>query len=116
MIRNFLILFVLVLLLLLLFYDKAVFSIELEPKTLEKYIYKISNKFSRTYCNTIRFGISNDGALAFAVGETNKEFKNKNLNKIIDYDILKKTILNNLEKNCQVNYLANDELDKLELN
>ena len=37
---------------------------------------RISKKFSNTYCNTSKFGISKDGALKFSIGETNKEFQN----------------------------------------
>ena len=49
-----------------------------------------------------KFGISYEGALAFAIGETNKEFKKNKLNKFIDYSLLKNSIVNNLENNCQV--------------
>ena len=79
-----------------------VYSLDTSSKTLEKYTRKISNKFTRTYCNTTKFGISYEGALAFAIGETNKEFKNNKLNKLIDYSLLKNSIVNDLENNCQV--------------
>jgi len=87
---------------LLLFVSSPVYSLDTSTKTLEKYTKKISNKFTRTYCNTSKFGISYEGALAFAVGETNKEFKNNKLNKFIDYSLLKNSIVNDLENNCQV--------------
>jgi len=61
---------------LLFLFSSPVYSLDTSSKTLEKYTKKISNKFTRTYCNTTKFGISYDGALAFAIGETNKEFKN----------------------------------------
>ena len=88
-------------LILLFLFTSPVYSLD-TPKTLEKYTKKISNKFTRTYCNTTNFGISYEGALAFAIGETNKEFKNNKLNKLIDYSILKNSIVNDLENNCQV--------------
>ena len=69
---------------LLLIFNGPVYSLDASSRTLEKYTKKISNKFTRTYCNTSNFGISNEGALAFAIGETNKEFKNNKLNKFID--------------------------------
>ena len=47
-----------------------VYSKEYSQQTLDKYIEKISNKFSRTYCNTIKFGISEEGAIAFAPNPT----------------------------------------------
>ena len=77
---------------------------------------KISNKFTRTYCNTTKFGISYDGALAFAIGETNKEFKNNKLNKFIDYSLLKNSIVNDLENNCQVYDFAISKLENLKFN
>ena len=87
---------------LLFLFSSPVYSLDTSSKILEKYTKKISNKFTRTYCNTTKFGISYDGALAFAIGETNKEFKNNKLNKLIDYSLLKNSIVNDLEDNCQV--------------
>ena len=79
-----------------------VFSKEISHNSIEKYINKISNKFSRTYCNSIQFGISSEGALSFAIGETNKEFKKNKLNNFLDYARLKNNIINDLENNCQM--------------
>ena len=87
---------------LLFLFSSPVYSLDTSSKTLEKYTIKISNKFTRTYCNTTKFGISYEGALAFAIGETKKEFKNNKLNKLIDYSLIKNSIVNDLENNCQV--------------
>jgi len=83
----------------LLLVSSPVYSLDTSSRTLEKYTKKISNKFTRTYCNTSKFGISYEGALAFAIGETNKEFKNNKLNKFIDYSLLKNSIVKDLENN-----------------
>ena len=99
MIKRF---FTILILTLILLFSSPVYSLDISSKTLEKYTKKISNKFTRTYCNTTKFGISYEGALAFAIGETNKEFKNNKLNKLIDYSLLKNSIVNDLENNCQV--------------
>ena len=99
---------------LILVFCNPVYSKEIEPRSIENYINRISNKFSRTYCNTKQFGISNEGAIAFAVGETNKEFKNKSLNKLIDYSILKNAIVDNLERSCGVYDFPLLSLDNLE--
>jgi len=99
---------------LFLIFSSPASSNEISPNSIEKYINKISNKFSRTYCNTIQFGISNDGALSFAIGETNKEFKNNKLNKLIDYSLLKNSIVNGLENNCQIYDFPISSLEKLE--
>ena len=101
---------------LLLLFSSQVYSFDTSSKTLEKYTKKISNKFTRTYCNTTKFGISFDGALAFAIGETNKEFKNNKLNKFIDYSLLKNSIVNDLENNCQVYDFAISKLENLKFN
>ena len=88
--------------LLFLILATPVYSIEFSPKAIENYTLKISRKFSYTYCNSINFGISKDGALRFSIGETNKEFSNNRLNKYIDYELLNKNILLRLEDSCQI--------------
>ena len=101
---------------LLFLFSTPVYSLDTSSKSLEKYTKKISNKFTRTYCNTTNFGISYEGALAFAIGETNKEFKNNKLNKLIDYCLLKNSIVNDLENNCQVYDFALSNLENLKFN
>ena len=101
---------------LLFLFCTPVYSLDTSSKSLEKYTKKISNKFTRTYCNTTKFGISYEGALAFAIGETNKEFKNNKLNKLIDYSLLKNSIINDLENNCQVYDFDISNLENLEFN
>ena len=108
--------FTIFILTLLLLFNSPVYSLDTSSKTLEKYTKKISSKFTRTYCNTANFGISYEGALAFAIGETNKEFKNNKLNKFIDYSLLKNSIVNDLENNCQVYDFATSKLENLKLN
>ena len=101
---------------LLFLFSTPVYSLNTSSKSLEKYTKKISNKFTRTYCNTTKFGISYEGALAFAIGETNKEFKNNKLNKLIDYCLLKNSIVNDLENNCQVYDFDISNLENLKFN
>ena len=108
--------FMIFILFLHLFFSSSVYSLDASSKTLEEYTKKISNKFTRTYCNTSKFGISYEGALAFAIGETNKEFKNNKLNKLIDYSLLKNSIVNDLENNCQVYDFSISSLENLEFN
>jgi len=108
--------FTIFILILLLLFSSPVYSIDTYSKTLEKYTQKISNKFTKTYCNTTKFGISYEGALAFAIGETNKEFKNNKLNKLIDYSLLENLIVNDLENNCQVYDFAISNLENLKFN
>jgi len=101
---------------LLFLFNSPVYSLDTSSKTLEKYTKKISNKFTRTYCNTTKFGISYEGALAFAIGETNKEFKNNKLNRFLDYSLLKNSIVNDLENNCQIYGFAISKLENLKFN
>ena len=101
---------------LLFLFSTPVYSLDISSKSLEKYTKKISNKFTRTYCNTSKFGISYEGALAFAIGETNKEFKNNKLNKLIDYSLLSNSIINDLENNCQVYDFDISNLENLKFN
>ena len=92
-----------------------VYGIDFSPEAIEKYTLKISRKFSNTYCNTTKFGISKDGALKFAIGETNKEYSNNKLNKFIDFELLNKNILISLENNCQIFDFPLYELENLAL-
>jgi len=108
--------FTIFILTLLLLFSSPVYSLDTTSKTLEKYTMKISKKFTRTYCNTTKFGISYEGALAFSIGETNKEFKNNKLNKFIDYSLLKNLIVNDLENNCQVYDFDIISLENLKFN
>ena len=101
---------------LLIMFTSPVYSLDNSSKTLEKYTKKVSNKFTSTYCNTTKFGISHEGALAFAIGETNKEFKKNKLNKLIDYSLLKNSIVNDLENKCQVYDFDTSSLEKLNFN
>ena len=101
---------------LLFLFSTPVYALDTSSKSLEKYTKKISNKFTRTYCNTSKFGISYEGALAFAIGETNKEFKNNKLNKFIDYSLLKNSIINDIENNCQVYDFDISNLENLKFN
>ena len=97
----------------LLIFDTAAYSIDVSKNIIEKYNLKISKKFANTYCNSIKFGISKDSSLEYAIGETNKEFLKNKLNKYIDYDLLNKNILLSLENNCYVFELSSDELVNL---
>ena len=108
--------FTIFILTLLLLFNSPVYSLDASSITLEKYTKKISSKFTRTYCNTSNFGISYEGALAFAIGETNKEFKNNKFNKLIDYSLLKNSIVNDLENNCQVYDFEISNLENLKFN
>ena len=101
------------LLILFLIFDSPVFPLDSSQKAIEKYSLKISSKFAKTYCNSIKFGISKDGALRFSIGETNKEFSNSKLNNFIDYEFLNKNILLGLKNNCQIFDFPEYELDKL---
>ena len=97
----------------ILIFGNPVYSSEVSSDDINNYTSKISMKFSRTYCNTIKFGISNEGALKFAIGETKKEFLNNKLNKFIDYDLLNKNILFSLNNNCQIEKFPINKLDNL---
>ena len=87
-----------------------------DQKNLENLVIKVSKKFSRTYCNTFKFGISNDGAVEFALGETNKEFAKNKMYQDIDLASVSKQIVSNIETECQVYNFPEDELKKLNIN
>ena len=101
--------------LLMLIMDNPVYSYEFPDNSIEKYTLRISRKFTKTFCNSTKFGISRDSALKFSIGETNKEFLNNKLNKDIDYQLLNINILSSIDKNCQIDDLKIDDLENLVL-
>ena len=95
---------------------KPSFSKEVSQKSLDKLVDKVSGKFARTFCNTSNFGISDQGAIEFAIGETKKEFsKNKLTNLINQSDVNKKIVLK-IENECQVYDFPVEELSKFVIN
>ena len=95
---------------------KPSFSKEVSQKNLDKLVDKVSGKFARTFCNTSNFGISDQGAIEFAIGETKKEFsKNKLINLIKQSDVNKK-IVSRIENECQVYDFPVEELSKFVIN
>ena len=101
---------------LLLMPFNPVFSAEFSQKNIDGLTKKVSLKFSKTYCNTSRFGISDDGAIEFALGETNKEFSKNKLIKFINSDDLNRRIVANIETDCQIFNFPIEELSKLDVN
>ena len=110
MIRNVLIILLIFSIFIL---DTPVYSYDSSKQDIKNYTLKISKKFSNTYCNTKMFGISKDGALRFAIGETKKEFSKNKLNKYIDYELLKKNIILSLGNNCNTYDLTQDKLKNI---
>tara|TARA_Y100000589_G_scaffold295414_1_gene301801 strand:- start:80 stop:427 length:348 start_codon:yes stop_codon:yes gene_type:complete len=99
---------------LFLFPINSVSSIEITQKSIDNLTNKVAKKFSRTFCNTSNFGISDEGAIEFAIGETKKEFaKNKKI-EFVNFDEINKKIITNIEADCQVFDFPVDELAKLE--
>ena len=93
--------------------SSSISAAEINKNTLEKLNNKVSKKFSRTFCNTTKFGIATEGAIEFSIGETNKEFaKNKNVNYLNPED-LKNTILENIQEECQFYDFPSEELVRL---
>ena len=103
-----------ILIFLFFIFDNPVSPIEFSEKAIGNYNLKISKKFSNTYCNSTKFGISHESALKFAIGETNKEFLNNKLNNFVDYELLNKNILLSLANNCDVFDFPIDELENLD--
>ena len=94
---------------------KPSFSKDVSQKNLDKLVDKVSVKFARTFCNTSNFGISDQGAIEFAIGETKKQFsKNKFIN-LIDQSEVNKKILLKIENECQVYDFPVEELSKFKI-
>ena len=98
----------------LLFPINATFSKEIPQKSIDNLTNKVAKKFSRTFCNTSNFGISDEGAIEFAIGETSKEFSKNKLIEFVSFDEINKKIISNIEADCQVFDFPFNELTKLE--
>ena len=94
---------------------KPIFSKDIPQEKIDKMVEKVSSKFAKTFCNTSNFGISDEGAIEFAVGETTKQFSNNKLIKSLDFQKLNKKIISNIESDCQVFDFPITELSKLEI-
>tara|TARA_B100000212_G_scaffold188431_1_gene142089 strand:+ start:150 stop:497 length:348 start_codon:yes stop_codon:yes gene_type:complete len=99
---------------LFLFPINSVLSKEIPQKSLDNLTNKVAKKFSRTFCNTSNFGISDEGAIEFAIGETNKEFSRNKFIEFVNFDEINKKIISNIEADCQVFDFPVGELAKLE--
>ena len=91
------------------------FSKEIPQKNIDNLTNKVAKKFSRTFCNTSNFGISDDGAIEFALGETTKQYSKNKLIEFINFNEVNKKIISNIEADCQVFDFPVDELVKLEV-
>jgi len=99
---------------LFLFPTNSAFSREISQKNINNLTNKVAKKFSRTFCNTSNFGISDEGAIEFAIGETSKEFSKNKLIEFINFNEVNKKIISNIEADCQVFDFPVVELTKLE--
>ena len=99
--------------LLFLFPINTAFSKEIPQKNIDSLTNKVAKKFSRTFCNTSNFGISDEGAIEFAIGETKKEFSKNKLIEFVDFNQINKKIITNIESDCQVFDFPVDELANL---
>ncbi len=87
-------------------------DVEKQTTKLER---KISKKFAKTFCNSTGFGISYEGALKFALGETKGEFSKTKLIEKIDLDDVKEQILSDIADTCYYFELTKANLDGLKL-
>ena len=100
---------------LFLFSNDIAYSKEIPQRSIDSLSNKIAKKFSRTFCNTSNFGISDEGAIEFAIGETSKEFSKNKLLGYVEIKDLSKKIISNIESDCQVFDFPLEELNKLEI-
>ncbi|KGG17161.1 MULTISPECIES: hypothetical protein [unclassified Prochlorococcus] len=96
------------------FAKPAIAKQDIEAKVI-KLENKISKKFSKTFCNSTGFGISNEGALKFSLGETNSEFVKNPLIEKVDIEKIKNQIMVDIADTCYYFELDNDDLVGLSL-
>ncbi len=76
---------------------------------------KVSKKFTKTFCNSTGFGISEEGALKFSLGETEVEFSKNPLIAKVNVDNVKEQILEDVADTCYYFDLAKSDLESLTL-
>ena len=96
------------------FASPAIAAQDIEKQTI-KLEQKISKKFSKTFCNSTGFGISYDGALKFALGETKGEFSKNRLIENVNIDNLKEQIITDVATTCYYFELSKMDLEGLTL-
>ncbi len=84
-------------------------------KKITKLENKVSKKFSKTFCNSTGFGISEEGALKFSLGETEVEFSKNPLISNVNLDNIKEQILEDVADTCYYFELAKSDLESLTL-
>lgn len=85
-------------------------------KKIAKLEQKVSKKFSKTFCNSTGFGISEEGALKFSLGETEVEFSKNPLIANVNLEKIKGQILDDIADSCYYFELTKSNLDQLTLN
>tara|TARA_B100000131_G_scaffold283779_1_gene291951 strand:- start:154 stop:513 length:360 start_codon:yes stop_codon:yes gene_type:complete len=76
---------------------------------------RVAKKFSKTFCNSTGFGISQEGALKFSLGETAVEFSKKPLIAQVNLENVKDQILNEVSDTCYYFELSKSDLEDLTL-
>ncbi len=76
---------------------------------------KVAKKFSNTFCNSTGFGISNEGALKFSLGETKSEFDKNPLIEKVNMNSIKDQIIDGVSDTCYYFELTKNDLDALTL-
>ncbi|KGG12797.1 MULTISPECIES: hypothetical protein [Prochlorococcus] len=74
---------------------------------------KVAKKFAKTFCNASGFGISEEGSLKFAIGETEVEFAKNPLTDSLNLQAVKNKILDGLADTCNYYEFDINDLDDL---
>ena len=104
----------LIIILLLCSSSPVIAAQDIEQK-INKLERKVAKKCSNTFCNSTGFGISNEGALNFSLGETKSEFSNNSLIDKVDLKAVKEKILVDIGDTCYFFELNTSDLDDLTL-
>ena len=96
-------------------YTSEVIAAQDIGKATTKLENKVSKTFSKTFCNSTGFGISNEGALKFALGETKSEFSKNPLIDKVNLEDIKDKILIDIGDTCYYFELSKSDLSELTL-
>ena len=71
------------------FYTESLYASESNSSV---FIKKVSNSYTKKFCNAIGFGLSRESAMTFSLEENNQVFKNKKEFNTVDKELLAEEI------------------------
>ena len=83
-----------------IYINHPLIAAEFSDFELNKFQEKVSKKFVSKFCNSVKFGLSEDSSWKFAIGESRKELEKRQQYQYLDKDLLNKQIAKEIFNEC----------------